>query len=246
MILAFAIGVAMLSAADAQVNIEKYRGRPGVTGKVDVQFGGAAGNSEFFDGGATANVTLNTTDYTLLLVGRGLLGFASGERFDNQGLAHLRFTWTRRRRFQPEIFSQSDYARPRRLVARVLFGGGVRSLLATGENVHLSLGNSLMWEREELDLESAARHPDSESVVRSSNYLNLQFDKGVELQMAGYYQFSLRDVADARVLGQLEITSHIVGPLEQTTALRLRVDTDPPDGVEKSDLHVGTSFGLNF
>ena len=44
----------LVTSARAQVNIEMYRGRPGVAGKVNVQTGGATGNSEFYDGGATA------------------------------------------------------------------------------------------------------------------------------------------------------------------------------------------------
>ena len=97
LMLACTLGIA--ATAEAQVNIELYRGRPGVTGKVNVYSGGATGNSEFFDGGATANVTYTTETYSVLFVGRGLLGFASGERFSNEGLGHLRYTWIEPRRF---------------------------------------------------------------------------------------------------------------------------------------------------
>ena len=246
MVLFMILLILMVSGANAQVNIEAHRGRPGVSGKFTVQYGGATGNSEFFDGGATANLTYNSGTYTALLVGRGLLGFASGERFSNQGLAHVRFTWTRRPGFQPEIFGQLDYARPRRLVSRALVGGGVRRVLHDTEVLALSMGNSLMWEREKLDLPDLARHPEISSFIRSSSYMNLQFSGKVKIRLTGYYQFRVVEMGDARLLGDLEVTSAIIGPLEQTTSVRYRLDTDPPDVVQKNDLHIGTSLGLRF
>jgi len=246
MVLTIAICFAVVGMAFGQVNIEKYRGKKGISGNINLQLNSAAGNADFFDGGAAANLTLNTDDYTVLLVGHGLLGFASGKRFDNQGLAHLRITWTEKGRFQPESFFQSDYSRPRKLVARLLLGGGIRTILFENEIRHLSVGNSVLWEQENYDLPSNAQHSDHTSIMRSSNYVNLRLKKGVELAISGYYQISLSDLNDARIIGQAEITNPIVGPLEQRTSLRLRRDTDPPDNVKTNDLHLGTSFGITF
>ena len=237
----------LVTSARAQVNIEMYRGRPGVAGKVNVQTGGATGNSEFFDGGATANITYTTKTYSLLLVGRGLLGFASGERFDNQGLGHLRYTWIKPRRFQVEAYTQSDYARPRKLVRRALLGGGLRTVLRNDEAFATSVGSGFMWEYEKIDVPPTARHPADTSVVRSSSYLNLQAARGnATVRFTGYYQFALSDPTDTRVLGDFEVSTALVGPLAQTTSLRYRLDTDPPDEVKKNDLHIGASVGLHF
>jgi len=242
--LLFSCGITV--AADAQVNIETQRGRPGVSGGFQIHYGGATGNSEFFDGGATANITYNAGHYTLLLLGRGLLGFASGERFSNQGLSHVRFTWTRDARFQPELFGQLDYARPRKLVNRALVGTGVRTVIRNSENFALSVGNGLMWERENLDLLPFSRHDDLTSVIRSTNYLNLQVDSRAAFRLTGYCQINVTDITDTRVIADLEVTSALIGPLEQTTSLRYRLDSDQPDGVERNDVHVGTSLGLKF
>ena len=128
----------------------------------------------------------------------------------------------------------------------MLLGGGIRTILFENEIRHLSMGNSVLWEQENYDLPSNAQHSDHTSTVRSSNYVNLRLNKGVELAISGYYQISLSDLNDARIVGQAEITNPIVGPLEQRTSLRLRRDTDPPDGVQTNDLHLGTSFGIKF
>ena len=131
-------------------------------------------------------------------------------------------------------------------MARLLFGAGVRSILHNGETTHLSLGNSLMWEREQYDLSAAALHAATKSLLRSSNYVNMQLRRTVDLQLAAYYQFAVDDPGDGRILAQFELSSAIVGPLEQTTALRYRLDTEPPDDIRKGDLYVCTRFALNF
>ena len=78
------------------------------------------------------------------------------------------------------------------------------------------------------------------------NYLNLQIDSRAAIRLTGYCQLNVTDVTDTRVIGDLEITSALIGPLEQTTSLRYRLDSDPPDVVEKHDVHVGTSLGLKL
>ena len=245
LLIVYALGI--VTTAYGQVNIEMYRGRRGVAGKVNVQTGGATGNSEFFDGGATANVTYTTKTYSLLLVGRGLLGFAAGQRFDNQGLGHLRYTWIKPRRFHVEAYAQSDYARPRKLVSRVLLGSGLRTVLRDNKGFGASLGSGLMWEYEKMDVPPSARHPDHTAVIRSSNYLNLQATRGdATARFTGYYQFAVSDPSDVRVLGDFEISTALIGPLHQTTSLRYRLDTDPPDEVKKNDLHIGASLGVSF
>ena len=245
--LMIACTLGIVATAEAQVNIELYRGKPGIAGKVNVHSGGATGNSEFFDGGASANISYTTGTYSLLFVGRGLLGFASGERFSNEGLGHLRYTWIEPRRFQLEIFAQSDYAAPRQLDSRVLFGSGLRTVIHNQEALALSVGNSLMWEYERIDVPAFARHPDGTSVIRSSNYVNLQAARGdATARFTGYVQFDIREPSDARLLGDIEVSTTLIGPLDQTTSLRYRLDTEPPDGVEKNDLHIGASLGLNF
>lgn len=236
-----------VSVLEAQVNIELYRGRPGIAGKFNVEAGGATGNSEFFDGGAGATVTYATTKYSLLFVGRGLLGFAGGERFSNEGLGHLRYTWIEPRRYHLEIFAQSDYAPTRRLDSRVLVGSGVRSVIRDEEAFAFSIGNSLMFESERIDVAPSAGHSDHTSVLRSSNYINLRGSHGnATARFIAYYQFDISAPSDARILGDFELSTTIIGPFEQTTSLRYRLDTEPPDDVENEDLHIGASLGLNF
>lgn len=238
--------LALTGPAPAQVNIEVYRQQIGVNGDIGLQFGGSTGNADFFAGGGAANISYGTERYTLLAVAQGLLGFQGSKRFSNLGLVHLRFTWTRPLRFQPEAFVQTDYARSRKLVFRALSGGGLRTLVNQDTTYAFSFGNSLMWEYERLDLLPTAVHPHRTSTLRSSNYFNLRIRKAATLTLTAYYQFRPSEVRDTRILGNLQIRSRIAGPLDQETTLRYRWDNRPPEGIQEHDLALSTSFSYRF
>jgi hypothetical protein len=231
---------------DAQVNVELYRKSAGVQGDVGLHVGGASGNSDFFTGGGSANITYTTSAYSMLVVGDGLLGFRDGESFSNEGLLHLRYTWVKPPRFQPETFGQIDYARSRQLTFRSLIGAGLRTVLFDDKTYSFAVGNSLMWERERLDLPITDPHPTLTSDIRSSNYVNFQIRGKATITLTGYVQFIPNETRDVRVLGNLQIASRVTGPLQQVTTIRYRRDSRPPMGIHKNDITIGTSFALKF
>jgi hypothetical protein len=234
------------STSFAQVNVELYRRTTGIRGNVGLHVGGASGNTDFFTGGGAANITYNKPDYAILLLGDGLLGFRDGKSFSNQGLVHLRYTRTKPSRFQPETFSQTDYAHSRKLSFRALIGAGLRTIIYEAKTYSFTMGNSLMWEREHMDLDAMDPHPDRTSVFRSSNYVNFQVQKKATITLTGYYQLKVSDVSDVRLLGNLQIASRVAGPLQQVTTIRYRRDSRPPLNVHKNDITIGTSFALSF
>ena len=234
------------SSANAQVNVELYRKKKGVQGNIGLHVGGASGNSDFFTGGGAANISYNTPVYSLLLLGDGLLGFRDGESFSNEGLIHLRYTYVKPPRFQPETFVQSNYARSRKLTFRALAGAGLRTILFEDDTYSFTVGNSLMWEREHLDLTAIDPHPTRTSEIRSSNYVNFQIRKKATITLTGYYQFVPSEIKDFRLLGNLQIASRVAGPLQQVTTIRYRRDSRPPLDIHKNDLTIGTSFALTF
>ena len=83
-------------------------------------------------------------------------------------------------------------------------------------------------------------------MARWSNYINLSFDGKVGFQTTAYAQPALADPGDMRILGTAELRTPIIGPLQQTTSVDFRIDSEPPLGVEKEDFKFGTSFGLKF
>jgi len=236
----------LVSSLQAQVNIEHYRGKMGITGGARVSLSSDLGNVDVVNCDGAGNITVNTDKGVFLGVFKGGVGVLGGERFANSGVLHLRWTLTAHPRYQPEIFAQGDYAKSRRLDNRMLAGAGLRLNAYKAEDSTLSFGSALMWERENLDLLPADRHAVSTELVRWSNYINLSFDGRIDFATTAYVQTALSDSGDMRLLGSAELSTPIIGPLHQTTSLDFRIDSEPPLDVEKQDFKFGASFGLKF
>ncbi|HJP32397.1 MAG TPA: DUF481 domain-containing protein [Candidatus Latescibacteria bacterium] len=232
----------------AQVNIETYRGKAGLAGAARFSVSSDFGNVDVVRSDGAGNVTLDNDTGALLLVVRGAAGFLGGKRYANSGVLHLRYTWKVSTLIHPEIFVQGDYARSRRLDARSLVGIGGRWNLLRTERQGLAIGSAIMWERERLDLLPGDRHDSRTSEARLSTYINLYAatSRGVSLATTAYYQPAVTDVGDARLLGTVELTTPIIGPLQQTTVIDFRVDRGAPRGVKDTDVKLSASFGVKF
>lgn len=236
----------LASPTHPQVNIEQYRGEGTVTSTIGVSGGGATGNSEFFTTGATIGLAYRDSTHSVLVLGDGLIGFAGGQSFSNDGLLHLRYTRTGFPRFQPEAFTQTDYDTERLLTFRYLFGGGLRAVLVGRTASPLYLGVSMMYEHERLDLAPAAVHPRTTDDIRLSTYLNFKIGDGERWRfgVTGYYQPKPEDFGDQRILVSATLSNRLFGPLSQTVDVRYRRDSKPPVGVKRND--VGVSFGVEW
>lgn len=237
-----------LSQADAQVNIETYRGKSGIAGAARLSFSSDIGNVDVVRSDGAGNVTLDSRRGTVLAVVRGATGFLGGKRYANSGVLHLRYTRKLLPFFYPEVFVQGDYDRARQLDARSLLGAGARWNLVRQDSGYLAVGSALMWEQERLDLLPTDAHDDNTSIGRLSLYINLRATTGqdVSVSTTAYVQPALDDPGDARWLGTMELTTPLLGPLTQTTVFDFRIDSDPPQGVKKVDAKVSASFGVRF
>ena len=218
----------------------------GITGGARVSLSSDLGNVDVVNCDGAGNITVNTAKGVFLGVFKGGVGVLGGKRFANSGVLHLRWTLSAHARYQPEIFAQGDYAKPRRIDNRMLAGAGLRFNAYEAEDSSLSFGSALMWERENLDLLPVDRHAASTELVRWSNYINLSFDGRIDFATTAYVQTALSDPGDMRLLGTAELSTPIIGPLHQTTSLDFRIDSEPPLDVEKQDFKFGASFGLKF
>mgnify|MGYP006418833495 FL=1 len=240
-----AIGAA---SSAAQVNIETYRGKQGLSGSARFAVSSDFGNVDVRRSDGAGNLTLERERGTLLIVVRGATGFLGGKRYANSGVLHLRYALKMSSLVHPEAFVQGDYARSRRLDARSLIGFGSRWNLVRAERLTLAVGSAIMWEKERLDLMLGDPHQSETSEARVSAYFNLSAssERGVSLSSTAYYQPSVTDLADARLLGTVELNTPLFGPLRQTTVLDYRIDRKPPQGVKDSDVKLSVSFGVKF
>jgi hypothetical protein len=240
--------VAAACPSSAQVNIETFRDKSGVSGAARLSFSSDIGNVDVVRSDGAGNLTVDREQGTFLAVLRGAAGFLGGTRYASSGVLHLRYTRKWRPRVHPEAFVQGDYDRARRLDGRSLVGAGLRWRLLRSEAHRLAVGTALMWERERLDLQAGDGHDDVTSGARGSLYLNmtLRSTRGVTLATTTYAQPLVTDPGDVRWLGTAELTTPLVGRLTQTTVVDFRVDSDPPQGVKRVDARVSASFGVRF
>jgi hypothetical protein len=238
--------LALTAPLQAQVNIETYRGRQGITGGARFSLSSDLGNVDVVNSDGAGYITVNAKNSVFLGVFKGGVGFLGGKSFANSGVLHLRWTFVANPRYQPELFAQADYAKPRRLDDRALAGAGLRFNAYEAEKSSLSFGSALMWEHEGLDLVPGDQHPATTDLVRWSTYVNLSLQGKIGFATTAYVQPALSDPGDVRVLGTAELSTPIIGPLRQTTSVDFRIDSAPPQGVEKEDFKFGTSFGVVF
>jgi hypothetical protein len=76
--------------------------------------------------------------------------------------------------------------------------------------------------------------------------VNVHLSGDIVFSTTSYVQVAFADPGDVRVLGIAQLTTPLLGKLQQTTSVNFRVDSEPPRGVEKTDVKISTSFGLDF
>lgn len=238
------------SSASAQVNIETLRQRDAdrtIATTIDVRLEHRTGNVEHSKLDIDVRSDLHTQQTHSFALVRGGLGLLGGDRFTNEGLAHLRFMYGTRK-WVPEVFVQGDYDKARKLDARVLGGTGLRLELYASTTRVVAWGSSWMLEYESYDLDETATHATSTTVQRWSNYIVVRRNLGsaVALSWIAYAQPRFDAFSDLRVLVDASLGVGITARLAMTTTFHLRYDSKPPDDIEDLDTSLATGLQIAF
>ena len=107
-ILPAAVAMLLLGATPsvAQVNIEAFRGKAGLSGAARFSMSSDFGNVDVARSDGAGNITLDNDTGALLVVIRGAAGFLGGKRYANSGVLHVRYTWKMTGLIHPEAFVQ--------------------------------------------------------------------------------------------------------------------------------------------
>jgi len=243
---------ATLTPAAAQVNIEKLRQveeETGWTVSAGLNFINRTGNVDLqlFEGQLRTDYVRKTS--RTFLVARGNLGVKDKETFSDAALFHLRHKRKTTNLVHPEVFGQFDYDHARRLDRRALAGGGIRFSIHETEHAQAVFGTSYMYEHEEYDLLPGDSHPERIDTSRWSNYVTLRWSReGDEVNFAWttYGQPRFDKFADVRVLSEAVLASDVTKQLALAVTFRLRYDSRPPAGVERTDTFVLVGLLLEF
>jgi putative salt-induced outer membrane protein YdiY len=220
----------------------------GLSGSITAGLDVSSGNTDATELQADGNITYLSGRHLLLLVLRGELAEQSGTRYFERIFEHLRYRRRLRRVLFVEAFVQHEFDRFRRLSLRALAGVGGRVALALGEQGTLAVGTTPMAEWERL---RPGREPDAGDetlVLRLSNYVSLdvRVAKNVRVGQALFVQPRLSDTGDIRLLSESTLSVEAGALLVLPVSFRVAHDTEPPDGVEKTDVRLQSSIGIAF
>ena len=249
-VLAFAVALCWPVKAHAQVNIETL-GDLGTARKVatsiDLRLEYRSGNVDHSKLDVDVRTDVRTQRAHSFVLLRGGVGLLGGERFANEGLAHLR-VMIGSGRVVPEAFVQGDYDKSRRLDARVLGGGGFRLTLYESPKRVVAWGSSWMLEHERYDLDANAQHDTRTTAHRWSNYIVVRrnFGANASISWTAYAQPRFDAFDDVRVLTDATVGVGITSTLAMTTTFHLRHDSKPPDDIEDLDVALATGLQIVF
>jgi len=238
------------NGALAQVNIETLRdvsSEERVATAIDVRLAYRTGNVDHSKLDLDVRTDLRTDRSHSFVLLRGGVGLLGGERFANEGLAHVRLMYGSGRA-AVEAFTQGDYDKARKLDARALAGGGIRLTVYRAARRIVAVGSSWMLEHEQYDLDRSARHPARNTVHRWSNYVVVRrgFGSAASLSWTAYAQPRFDAFDDLRVLADATLGVGITATLAMTTTFHLRYDSKPPDDIEDLDTALASGLQITF
>ena len=242
------VAVLLAASAAAQVNTERMRralDTDTVMVSVDANTAFATGNTNYFQLGVGGRTDFRVGDDLAFLVGRLDLAETDEAAFIDRWFAHARYNRTILPSLIGEAFVQIERNRQQRLDSRTLFGAGTRYELVNADSLGLALGVTPMLEFETLEAELGG---DQDAVVRVSSYLSgrVTLPGGSQLTAVAYLQPRADKPGDLRVLGQAALDVRVTEHLLFRTRFNLRVDSRPPETVERTDVALENGLVLVF
>ena len=240
------VPLALLVAAPAlaQINTERLRKQtdPGVHVQLDANGGFASGNTDYVQVGVGTRVDwVREGGDTAFGVARYTL-FVVDDREDvSNAFAHVRYNTPLVRSVVGEAFVQVEQNAQTLLEERLLVGGGVRLEVVEREAFGLALGSTPMFDCERL--QSVAMEEPS-SALRLSNYASVRLDVSDTAEAFGVVYVQPRAGAwdDVRVLHESRLDLKLSRLFKVRLRATTRHDSQPPLGVEPTDLMVTTGF----
>lgn len=238
-----------------QVNTEKFRhekDKDGVEMKLGLAMAIYKGNTDLIRLDSDLNISYKKKKNYLFLVGNISYGEKNDDAYINKGFAHLRGIRRFSKRFMAEAFAQLEFNEFIKLKRRNLLGGGIRILLIEYEKgkcgFAINSGFGLMWEKELFDKEDGVILKEDTSVLKSTNYISLDWRINDTLTLANvtYLQFHSGTEKSTRIYSDLNFNVKLSKVLSYTAALNYRYDNNPPLNVKKYDFQLTNGVTLTL
>lgn len=217
----------------------------GWTGQLEGRLALASGNSDYLELSGDAALQWSDARQRVRVLVDETLRRAGGEKIAESFLAHARHNYRLSDLVWTLVFAQHQYSPFLRLKRRSLVGAGTRLDIVRAESWDASLGLSAMVESEVL-----TDQPGGEAKVdgRGSFFLSAIGDVTDDLRVdvSAFYQPLLEEWSDSRAYAAAVARVDVVGGLDLLIRVDLLHDSNPPPGVEQTDLRLSTGLLLDF
>ncbi len=167
-----------------------------------------------------------------------------GYKFENAGIAHLRYNYRFHPRIAWEVFTQGQYNKVSKIEFRGLVGTGPRFKLSSSEKYKLYVGTHIMYEYEELSDSITPIQRD----FRSTSYFSFSLypTKTVTLVSTTYYQPKIKDFGDYRLSNQSSLLIDVFKNFAFKTTYTFTYDETPAVGIPNSQYNLESGFVYSF
>ena len=241
-----------ISNATAQVNTEWMRDENVekiFTNKFKLDFGYETSKDEIFDILVTASsnfyIQNNLHAFLVMNYQNGFISKSDGRDIIlNRGFGHLRFTKSIISNLDIELFFQAGFNDFILIKDRKLFGSGLRKNIVQKETIKSFLGIGFMQEKEIYDLKQNFE----QLLLRQTSYSTIlyQISEDIYLNNILYFQPSIKDINDFRLLLENELQFKINKAFRINVNMNYRFDNDPHGDSKKSYFQINNGFEFDF
>lgn len=242
-----------ISSAVAQVNVftsetmKRMQLKAGLYNSIKLDLAYSSGNTDLLTLRTRFRTDYLSKSFHAFLFGSFQQGRKDDDLFTSKGIAHARLIRNLTNHILVESFVQKQFNESILLTDRNLLGGGFRFAFSSPEaKVNSYFGTGIMWEHERInDTDKSAIVT---RILRSTNYVSwkAELDDRISTSATGYYQVSLDEVADYRILFEGGISFSLSKTLTMPFSANFRFDNRPPTGIRKHDLEIFNGLSYTF
>jgi len=255
--------------ATAQVNTERLTREataPGLSGRLDFDLASQSGNVDLLslrgdfllqyasgprqdpDGSEPEPTDFPIRNIYMFNVSREFAR-VNDQLVSDRGFAFA--SWTHR--FTPavgvDVIGQAEYDEFTLLDRRVLAGAAIRYRREPSESITVEVGTGYVYEYEDLDVPPTGPDQQETWAHRSVTLLLTGFalvDDRVSIDNSFFIQPRFDAPSDYRILDEAEVMITITDLLSLGTSLRVRYDSQPPTGIERTDVSLASRLRFRF
>ena len=182
--------------------------------------------------------------HNFFLVGNYNLLRSRETEFSNILMVHLRHIYKLMDHIRIESLYQVQEDQLLNVNQRNLIGIGLRFRLINNEHLHLNIGSTYLYEREESDAFEKVDY-----FHRNSSYCAFSYEvpaKNVTISNTLYFQPLFRDFSDYRLLEEFKLSVKITKGVSINSLFTYYVDQVTPSGESQSRINSMMGFGLHF